>query len=160
MRRCTSRALARAPFSRTLPSASFVRTCRSCCSHCCSSPRWRATRGAVQVGPCDSLERSRPHPGLLLHRRVGWHVVLLRHAELVSSVVLLVTHVEALPSWVVTSLVSVVVIRAVGCSLSHANRNYSMDSGLRSRRSLGQCPDHLPPRSRDIRRGRVGQHTS
>jgi hypothetical protein len=43
----------------------------------------------------------------------GWHVILLRHAELVPSIVFVVTLVEALSSWVVTHLVGVVVIRTI-----------------------------------------------
>jgi hypothetical protein len=45
---------------------------------------------------------------------VGWHIILLKHAELVPSVVLIVIYVEALPSWVITLLVGDVVIQVVG----------------------------------------------
>jgi hypothetical protein len=44
----------------------------------------------------------------------GWRVVFLRHTELVPFVMLLVSQVEALPSWVVTLLVSAIVIEAIG----------------------------------------------
>jgi hypothetical protein len=43
-----------------------------------------------------------------------WHIILPRHVEMVPFVALLVTHVEALPSWVITPLIGVVVTQAVG----------------------------------------------
>jgi hypothetical protein len=56
----------------------------------------------LEVGHVTLRRGLDPTPLSCLPSRWGWHVILLRHVELVPSVMFLVTCVEALPSWVIT----------------------------------------------------------